>query len=86
MEKFDVIPEAENVPARGDFPRIGNSNYRFNLWYEHTGWSFPIIYRTPAVSFGLASTAYMTNMINNAMMDIANSIVEFFVDMSPLLV
>lgn len=34
MEKFDVIPEPENVPVRGDYPKIGNSNYRFNLWYK----------------------------------------------------
>ncbi len=34
MEKFDAIPEAEDVPARGNFPKIGNSNYRFNLWYK----------------------------------------------------
>lgn len=34
MEKFDVIPEPENAPVRGDYPRIGNSNYRFNLWYK----------------------------------------------------
>jgi hypothetical protein len=34
MEKFDVIPEPESAPVRGDYPRIGNSNYRFNLWYK----------------------------------------------------
>lgn len=34
MEKFDVIPVAENAPDRGDYPKIGNSNYRFNLWYK----------------------------------------------------
>lgn len=34
MEKFDVIPEPETAPVRGDFPRIGNSKYRFNLWYK----------------------------------------------------
>ena len=34
MEKFDAIPEVEDTPVRGDFPRIGNSNYRFNLWYK----------------------------------------------------
>lgn len=34
MEKFDVIPEPESAPDRGDYPRIGNSNYRFNLWYK----------------------------------------------------
>lgn len=34
MEKFDVIPEPETAPDRGDYPRIGNSNYRFNLWYK----------------------------------------------------
>lgn len=34
MEKFDVIPEPEDAPVRGDFPRIGNSKYRFNLWYK----------------------------------------------------
>ena len=34
MEKFDVIPEPETEPERGDYPKIGNSNYRFNLWYK----------------------------------------------------
>lgn len=34
MEKFDVIPEPETAPVRGDYPKIGNSNYRFNLWYK----------------------------------------------------
>lgn len=34
MEKFDVIPEPETAPYRGDYPKIGNSNYRFNLWYK----------------------------------------------------
>lgn len=34
MEKFDVIPEPEDSPVRGDYPMIGNSNYRFNLWYK----------------------------------------------------
>ena len=34
MEKFDVIPEPETAPDRGDYPKIGNSNYRFNLWYK----------------------------------------------------
>ena len=34
MEKFDVIPEPESAPVRGDYPKIGNSNYRFNLWYK----------------------------------------------------
>lgn len=34
MEKYDAIPESEDAPVRGDFPRIGNSDYRFNLWYK----------------------------------------------------
>lgn len=34
MEKYDVIPEPENAPDRGNYPKIGNSNYRFNLWYK----------------------------------------------------
>lgn len=34
MEKVDVKPEPENAPDRGNFPRIGNSDYRFNLWYK----------------------------------------------------
>ena len=34
MEKFDVKAEPENAPVRGDYPKIGNSNYRFNLWYK----------------------------------------------------
>lgn len=34
MERFDVIPEPETAPVRGDYPKIGNSNYRFNLWYK----------------------------------------------------
>ena len=34
MEKFDTIPEPETAPVRGDYPRIGNSSYRFNLWYK----------------------------------------------------
>lgn len=34
MEKVDVKQEPENAPERGDFPRIGNSDYRFNLWYK----------------------------------------------------
>ena len=34
MEKFDAIPEPETAPVRGDYPRIGNSSYRFNLWYK----------------------------------------------------
>ena len=42
MEKFDVIPEPENVPDRGDYPKIGNSNYRFNLWYK-----FPKMIESP---------------------------------------
>ena len=42
MEKFDVIPEPETAPDRGDYPRIGNSNYRFNLWYK-----FPKIIEKP---------------------------------------
>ena len=34
MEKCDVRPELEDTPDRGNFPKIGNSNYRFNLWYK----------------------------------------------------
>lgn len=34
MERFDVKLEPEDAPVRGDFPKIGNSNYRFNLWYK----------------------------------------------------
>ena len=34
MERFDVKPEPEDAPDRGNFPKIGNSNYRFNLWYK----------------------------------------------------
>lgn len=34
MEKYDVIPEPEDAPDRGNYPKIGNSNYRFNLWYK----------------------------------------------------
>lgn len=34
MEKFDVIPEPEVAPVRGDYPKIGNSKYRFNVWYK----------------------------------------------------
>lgn len=34
MEKVDVKQEPENAPERGNFPRIGNSDYRFNLWYK----------------------------------------------------
>lgn len=34
MEKFDVIPEPETAPDRGDYPKIGNSDYRFKLWYK----------------------------------------------------
>ena len=34
MEKYDVKPEPENAPERGNYPKIGNSNYRFNLWYK----------------------------------------------------
>lgn len=34
MEKVDVKQEPENAPERDNFPRIGNSDYRFNLWYK----------------------------------------------------
>jgi len=34
MEKYDVIPDPEDEPDRGNFPKIGNSGYRFNLWYK----------------------------------------------------
>ena len=34
MEKYDVIPEPEDAPKRGNFPRIGDSKYRFNVWYK----------------------------------------------------
>lgn len=34
MEKVDVKQEPENAPERGNFPKIGNSDYRFNLWYK----------------------------------------------------
>jgi hypothetical protein len=34
MEKYDVIPEPEDAPDRGNYPKIGNSDYCFNLWYK----------------------------------------------------
>jgi hypothetical protein len=34
MEKVDKKEIAEEAPDRGNFPRIGNSDYRFNLWYK----------------------------------------------------
>ena len=34
MEKYDVIPDPDDAPDRGNFPKIGNSGYRFNLWYK----------------------------------------------------
>jgi len=34
MKKYDVIPDPDDAPDRGNFPRIGNSDYRFNLWYK----------------------------------------------------
>lgn len=34
MEKYDVKPEPTEAPDRGNFPKIGNSDYRFNLWYK----------------------------------------------------
>lgn len=34
MEKVDVKREPENAPERDNFPRIGNSDYCFNLWYK----------------------------------------------------
>lgn len=34
MEKCDVIPDLDDAPDRGNYPKIGNSDYRFNLWYK----------------------------------------------------
>lgn len=34
MEKVDEKEIPEEAPDRGNFPRIGNSDYRFNLWYK----------------------------------------------------
>lgn len=34
MEKYDVIPDPDDMPDRGNYPKIGNSDYRFNLWYK----------------------------------------------------
>lgn len=34
MEKCDVIPDPDDMPERGNYPKIGNSDYRFNLWYK----------------------------------------------------
>ncbi len=34
MEKYDVIPDSDDAPDRGNYPKIGNSDYRFNLWYK----------------------------------------------------
>ena len=34
MEMFDEKDMSEEVPDRGRFPKIGNSDYRFNLWYK----------------------------------------------------
>ena len=34
MEKYDVIPDPDDMPERGNYPKIGNSDYRFNLWYK----------------------------------------------------
>ena len=29
-----MIPEPDDAPDRGNYPKIGNSDYRFNLWYK----------------------------------------------------
>lgn len=34
MEMCDEKEILEEAPERGNFPRIGNSDYRFNLWYK----------------------------------------------------
>ena len=34
MEMCDEKDIPEEAPDRGNFPRIGNSDYRFNLWYK----------------------------------------------------
>ena len=34
MEMYDEKEIPEEAPDRGNFPRIGNSDYRFNLWYK----------------------------------------------------
>lgn len=34
MEKYDVIPDPDDAPDRGNYPKIGNSDYRFNVWYK----------------------------------------------------
>ena len=34
MEMCDEKDIPEEAPERGNFPRIGNSDYRFNLWYK----------------------------------------------------
>lgn len=34
MGKYDVIPDPYDIPERGNYPKIGNSDYRFNLWYK----------------------------------------------------
>lgn len=34
MEKYDEIPVPDDAPDRGNYPKIGNSDYRFNLWYK----------------------------------------------------
>lgn len=34
MEKYDVILESDDAPDRGNFPKLGNSDYRINLWYK----------------------------------------------------
>jgi hypothetical protein len=34
MEMCDEKEIPEEAPDRGNFPKIGNSDYRFNLWYK----------------------------------------------------
>lgn len=34
MGKCDVIPDPDDMPERGNYPKIGNSDYRFNMWYK----------------------------------------------------
>lgn len=34
MEKYDVIPDPDDAPDRGNYPKIGNRDYRFNVWYK----------------------------------------------------
>ena len=48
MEKYDVKDKFDEEPDRGNFPRIGNSKYRFNLWYK-----FPKLIEKPKGEDGL---------------------------------